>query len=641
MPELTQQIPMLSTRAAVQPQTYNEDARTVELVWTTGAQVRRFDWMEGPYLEELSLDAKAIRMDRLNSGAPLLANHDARSLDAVIGVVEKAWIDGNQGRATVRFSDREDVAPIISDVRAGILRNISVGYQVHEYEIEKPTERGGMPTYRATDWEPMELSIVTIPADSSAQIRGSQELHSVSLTIRGNSMSEPSENQTPADEVQAPVETPVAPDANEIRAQVRTQELSRIASIRDAVRKAKLDDTFADKLIDKGISIDEARASVLDAMAAKSDASATPSQIELGKTHEEKALRGMEEALLARAGLVKHEDLAGNEFRGMRLSDFARMSLEKSGANTRGMSYDSMAQAVLRNGQTTSDFPVLLENVMHKTLLAAYQTAPDTWRQIARVGSVSDFRAWKRLRTGTLANLTAVNEAGELTNMPISDATAESVQASRFGNIISITPETIVNDDFDWIANQASALGRAAARTIEAAVYAKLIANPNMSDGNALLSSDHGNIQTSGGAISVATVDAGRVAMAQQMDNDSNDYLNIRPSILLCPISMGGTARVVAGSQYDPDSAARLLVPNKVNGLISTVIDTPRLSTGWYLLANPTDAPVIEVVFLDGNQNPRIQQEESFRTKGLSWSVELPFGVGIVDYRGIYWNDGA
>lgn len=640
MPELTQQIPMLSTRAAVQPQTYNEDARTVELVWTTGAQVRRFDWMEGPYLEELSLDAKAIRMDRLNSGAPLLANHDARSLDAVIGVVEKAWIDGNQGRATVRFSDREDVAPIISDVRAGILRNISVGYQVHEYEIEKPTERGGMPTYRATDWEPMELSIVTIPADSSAQIRSSQELHTVSIKTRGIAMSEP-ENQVPAEEAQAPVEPTPAPDANEIRAQVRSQELSRISAIRDAVRKARLDDAFADKLIDKGVAIDEARASIIDAMATKSDASATPSRIEMGATHEEKALRGMEEALLARAGIVKHEDLKGNEFRGMRLSDFARLSLEKSGQNTRGLSYDAMAQAVLRNGQTTSDFPVLLENVMHKTLLAAYQTAPDTWRQISRVGSVSDFRAWKRLRTGTLANLEPVNEAGELNNMPISDATAESVQASRYGNIISVTPETIVNDDFDWIANQSVALGRAAARTIEAAVYAKLIANPTMSDGNALLSSAHGNIQTAGGAISVANVDAGRVAMAQQMDNDSNDYLNIRPSILLCPISMGGNARVVAGSQYDPDSAARLLVPNKVNGLISTVIDTPRLSTGWYLLANPADAPVIEVVFLDGNQNPRIQQEESFRTKGLSWSVELPFGVGIVDYRGIYWNDGA
>ena len=116
MPDMTQQIPMLSTRAAVQPQTYNEEARTVDLVRTTGAQVRRFDWMEGPYLEELSLDQKSVRMDRLNTGAPLLANHDSRSLDAVIGVVEKAWIDGNEGRATVRFSDREDVQPIISEI---------------------------------------------------------------------------------------------------------------------------------------------------------------------------------------------------------------------------------------------------------------------------------------------------------------------------------------------------------------------------------------------------------------------------------------------------------------------------------------------------------------------------------------------
>lgn len=641
MPEKTKQLPMLSTRAAVQSQTYNEENRTVELVWTTGAQVRRYDWWEDQaYFEELTVDDKSIRMDRLNNGAPLLSNHRSYSLNDVLGVVEKAWIDGNEGHALVRFSDREEVAPIISDVRSGVLRNISVGYQVHSYEVEKSTERGGMPTYRATDWEPMELSIVTIPADASAQIRGSQELYPVLINLRSPVM-EPEEN-TPVDNTpESPKETPAAPNAEEIRAQVRSQELSRIAIIRDAVRKARLDDAFADKLIDKGIAIDEARASIIDAMATKSEASATPSHIEMGATHEEKALRGMEESLLARAGIVKHEDLKGNEYRGMRLSDFARLSLEKAGQNTRGMSYDSMAQAVLRNGQTTSDFPVLLENVMHKTLLAAYQTAPDTWRQISRVGSVSDFRAWKRLRTGTLANLTAVNEAGELTNMPISDATAESVQASRYGNIISITPETIVNDDFDWIANQSQALGRAAARTIEAAVYAKLIANPTMSDGNALLSSAHGNIQTSGAAISVATVDAGRVAMAQQMDNDSNDYLNIRPSILLCPISMGGTARVVAGSQYDPDSAARLLVPNKVNGLISTVIDTPRLSTGWYLLANPTDAPVIEVVFLDGNQNPRIQQEESFRTKGLSWSVELPFGVGIVDYRGIYWNDGA
>jgi hypothetical protein len=78
-----------------------------------------------------------------------------------------------------------------------------------------------------------------------------------------------------------------------------------------------------------------------------------------------------------------------------------------------------------------------------------------------------------------------------------------------------------------------------------------------------------------------------------------------------------------------------------VNGIVSNIVDTPRISTGWYLFADPSDAPVLEVVFLDGNQTPRIEQEENFRTKGLSWSVELPFGVGVVDFRGAYFNDGA
>lgn len=636
---MERKIPKLSTRAAVQPKTFNEEQRTVELTWSTGATVRRFDWWDGPYMEELSMDPSNIRMDRLNNGAPLLANHDSSDINSVVGVVERAWLEGSEGRAVVRFSDREDVAPIIADVRNGILRNISVGYAVHEYEITKPTD-GGMPTYRAVDWEPMEVSIVPVPADASSQIRSSTELHSVSINQRSPAMADPNENEIPVNE--EPVSSdPAAPNAEEIRAQVRSQELSRINGIREAVRKAKLEDSYADRLIESGVSVEQARASVWDAWSAKADASATGSRIEMGETADEKTLRGAEEALLVRAGIVKHEDAKGNEFLGLRMSDFARMSLERAGESTRGMSYDGMAGMALR-AQTTSDFPVLLENTMHKIVLAAYQTAPDTWRQFSKIGSVSDFRAWKRLRTGTIANLSDVNEHGELTNLNIPDATAESVQASRKGNIISITPETIINDDFNWIADQSAALGRAAARTIEAAVYAKLIANPTMSDGVALLASGHGNLAASGAAISVTSVDAARVAMASQMDISGNDYLEIRPSILLCPISMGGLARVTTNSQYDPDASARLLVPNKINGLVNTVVDTPRLTgNAWYLLAAPTDAPVFEVVFLDGNQNPRIAQEECFRTKGLSWSVELPFGVGVIDYKGIYKNPGA
>lgn len=454
-------------------------------------------------------------------------------------------------------------------------------------------------------------------------------------------MSEPKAvPETPA--VEDPVtEQRASVDLEAVKRQAIEAERARIAAIRDVVRTAKLDDGVAEKFIADGTAADAAKLEVMRMWSEKVDATATSSErIEAGPTAGEKAIRGATEALAVRAGLSK-DDIKGNEFRGWRLSDLARWSLENQGQSTRGLSYTQIAKMANTRAQGTSDFAVILENTLHKSVLAAYQAAPDTWRQICSVGSVSDFRAWKRLRTGTLPNLDMVNEFGELTNKPISDADAESVQASRYGNIIALTPEVIVNDDLGWIANQTAAMGRAAARTIEAAVYTKLLANPTMSDGEALLSAAHGNIQTSGGAISVATVDAGRVAMAQQQDKDGNDYLNIRPSILLCPVASGGLARTVAGAQYDPDAAARLLVPNKVAGLISTVIDTPRVTTGWYLLADPMSAPVLEVVFLDGQQTPRIEQDTDFRTKGLSWSVEMPFGVGVVDYRGIYWNDGA
>ncbi|MBF0402266.1 MAG: hypothetical protein HQL90_16055, partial [Magnetococcales bacterium] len=105
----------------------NGEERTVEMVWSTGASVRRTDWRTGkPYDETLSVDTAHVDLSRLNSGAPLLNSHDASSLDSILGVVEKAWIANGEGRATVRFSSRDGVAAIFKDVQEGILRNVSV-----------------------------------------------------------------------------------------------------------------------------------------------------------------------------------------------------------------------------------------------------------------------------------------------------------------------------------------------------------------------------------------------------------------------------------------------------------------------------------------------------------------------------------
>ncbi|MBF0094841.1 MAG: peptidase U37 [Alphaproteobacteria bacterium] len=199
MPEpiRTRDLPVQTRMASVLPSTVNAESRTVELVWSTGAAVRRRDWMtDEPYDEVLSLEAGHVDLSRLNSGAPFLNTHGARDLSGVLGVVERAWIaDGPEGRAIVRFSDREEVAPIWNDIASGIIRNVSVGYSVLAFEITD----GDVPVWRATDWIPLELSAVPIGADPGAGFRSAEHLHPCQLRHRQEDRPMPEAPKPPRD----------------------------------------------------------------------------------------------------------------------------------------------------------------------------------------------------------------------------------------------------------------------------------------------------------------------------------------------------------------------------------------------------------------------------------------------------------
>ncbi|OFW05655.1 MAG: hypothetical protein A3H96_11380 [Acidobacteria bacterium RIFCSPLOWO2_02_FULL_67_36] len=157
--------------------TIHEDSRSVDLIFSTGADVVRFDWMTGKrYIERLSMDPKSIRLARLNGGAPLLNAHSAYSIADQIGIVEpgSASLNGKDARATVRFSKRADVEPFYQDVRDKIIRNVSVGYRVHRFE--ETQGKAEMPVRTATDWEPYEISMVPMGADTGARVRSSREV---------------------------------------------------------------------------------------------------------------------------------------------------------------------------------------------------------------------------------------------------------------------------------------------------------------------------------------------------------------------------------------------------------------------------------------------------------------------------------
>jgi hypothetical protein len=121
------------------------------------------------------------------NGAPLLDSHAAYSLAGIIGVVERAWLEsgaaGPEARAVIRFSERAEVEPLWQDVRAGIIRHVSVGYRVRTYRIDDDADP---PVWRAVDWQPVELSLVAVPADAGAGLRSNHSTHPCQLIRRSH-----------------------------------------------------------------------------------------------------------------------------------------------------------------------------------------------------------------------------------------------------------------------------------------------------------------------------------------------------------------------------------------------------------------------------------------------------------------------
>lgn len=146
---------------------YDEAAHTVELVWTTGAVVRRRDWGGGEWDEVLPL--AAADLGRLQNGAQLFTDHASHTVKSAIGRVERVWADGENGLALVRLSRAAGDADAVSKVIDGITGNVSVGYAVNGWDVTRSAD--GVETRTARSWEPVELSIVGVPADAGAHVR--------------------------------------------------------------------------------------------------------------------------------------------------------------------------------------------------------------------------------------------------------------------------------------------------------------------------------------------------------------------------------------------------------------------------------------------------------------------------------------
>ena len=339
------------------------------------------------------------------------------------------------------------------------------------------------------------------------------------------------------------------------------------------------------------------------------------------------AIAGLE----MRAGLREMDH--ANPYRGFGFQDMARACVAAAGQDITRMSRDDIIHAAL---SLTTDFPVIYENIMHKALLQAFRTAPDTWSKFCKSGDLSDFRAHNRYRTGTFGKLPVLAEGATIADTTFDDATKETISAQEHAYIFRITFRMIVDDDMGAFLDIARGMGRAAKRSVEQDVYTALLSNatagPVMGDTfNLFNGANHGNVIL-GAPVSVAHLGAMRALMARQMDPSGNDFLDLRPALMLCPTEMGDLARQVINSETDI-AVQNSKAANPIRGFVE-VVDTPRLSgPDFYLLASPSDNPIMEVGFLKGNTEPEVTMEDGFDTRSVHYRITYDYGVAAMEWR--------
>lgn len=635
-------MPAMVRAATINPASFDEAAKTVEVVWTTGAIVPRYDWRnERAYDEELVVSEDAIDLGRMNAGASVLDTHDQWSLDSVIGVVERAWIEGGEGCALVRLSERPELAGLVADIKAGVIRHISAGYSVQRIEMIPPesrTDGGSRWLYRATRWTPAEISFVPVPADAGTGTRSQPQGGTPCEFTTRAAAHQPQEEirMDPKDQTGGAAPTPATVDTAALAAQAaqRAADISELCT-RHAVPE------LAAELIRSGADMAAAQAKVLEKIAHRDAATGGHTNVRTQTVTDEfeTRMQGVEQALMHRLDPRAKLDDNGRRFRGHTLLELGRSYLESRSINTAGMDKMTLAQAMMATRATptpvtawnaTADFPGVLANVANKRLRDAYMEDPGTYTVWARrAPNAPDFKQITVAQLSGAPNLEQINEEGEYTYGTMTDA-ATNYAVMTYGKIVALTRQAIINDDLRAFDRLVTAFGYAARRKENQLVYAQLQLAGNYT-------APRGNLGAA--ALSYDALSAMRSAMRKQTGL-AGEKLNLQAAFLIVPPELEGLAYQLTSPNYVPASqAATSEFRTGGRSALEPVVEaalSDTSATAWYGVANSGMVDTVEYCYLDGAEGPVTESKTGWEIDGMEMKVRLDFAAKAIDYRGMY-----
>lgn len=607
-----------SIKATWRPSSVDLEARTAEVIFSSGADVDRLDpWTGRSYTERLRISDASVNLDRLKRGAPVLDSHKRDSVRETIGVVDDAWIENGVGVARIRFSHRAE--DILQDVADGVIRNASIGYS--QDAIRKQKRKDAPDLWEVTRFTPYEVSLVTVPADAAAQVRA--ESYSTERQVRSGDMKVEREEVRTA--------TSIVQDA-----QVRERE--RCSYIATHCRKHQLHE-LERELVDAGTPLDQCKDRILEAIVNKPE-----NNVEIdhrfapGDDHRRSRsfVEDAAEALALRECVIKKSDNAqANEMAGWTFYEMAQRAAGIHGVSLRGL---NKIDGLKRAFNTSATLPNVAATLSTRAMLGGYEAPPRTFLDAFRPSSARNFKDNQRIKLSDAPALAVVDEGDAFLEQSLSDR-KESYVVKKYGHILKFTFEMAVNDDLSALTRQAELAGFSAATAESDAFWAVVTGNGNLSDTDPIFGAGTSNL-TTGVALTADALEDIRETF-RNMTTENSVKLNLVPRYLFVAPDLERTAeKLLRPPTNHSTSTLTDVLSNAYASQLELRVES-RLPAGDYLVvADYRGADTAEYAWLDGMRGPQVAADPDFTTAGIRYRVMDVFGAGALGRHWIY-NDAA
>ncbi|ATQ56549.1 phage major capsid protein [Paracoccus yeei] len=651
----------------ITPSSYDDDAGTIEIVYSAGARVDR-----GYYLEDLVVSEDAIETSRLDAGAVHLIRDHMPFGDPVGRIISHRVEDG-KAIAVVKLSSGDANASTVSDIKSGVVRFVSVGYVPLETEVD---ESGDVTVITVRRWMPIEISLTPIPADIGAQTRAlpthpAQPKRKITMSKRmakartrmaalkalivGRSTEE---LDAKIDELEAKIDE--AKDANdadvaEIVAEVEDiaaeieeiavsevedgeddadveadveGERTRAAEIFEIATRHRVDPVTVTRAISEGASTEEFRA-----MIKRSKVENSPGGVNARVTVDEREKRSAaaQNAVLALISGRRAQD--AGDFAGMSLAEIARESMGRSAA--RLSNRDAVREIMKRTGMhASSDFSFTgaVGGAIDRRVREIYQNLDMPLAPVVRETTVGDFRPVDTYSIGGFPELKETPEGAEYEAGTVV-AEGGSFSIKKYGRILRVSFEALINDDLRLLDVAIRGVASRAVALRNRAVHDAFSAR--MADGQPLFRTQRGNLIGSV-ALDVAGLSQARAALRKQKGLDG-EQMGLVPKFLI----VGPELETDAQRLISPITAAVTGEVNPFSANLALIVDPLIEDKSWIVSADPNVGDAIELAELRGYEGVQVEEAFDSSNDGFSWRARTFAGAHPTGFRGFVKSNGA